>query len=84
MSCAAKKTDVFELVADMEDPLMTIKDLLTGIALIAQRMNDDTGGAVGRIAMLGIVECDKAEETRGELFHLTHPRRDTLIREGVR
>lgn len=72
----------FRLVDDMETPLATIHDLLAGIAFIAETLGDEEGSAIQRIAWLGIRECKAAEELRGELFHLTHPRREHFEKEG--
>jgi hypothetical protein len=52
------------------------------MALIAETMDDDYGRVVQRMAWLAIEQCNAAERLRGELFHLTHPRREHFEKEG--
>lgn len=66
----------------METPLTTVSDILHGIALIAETMDDDHGRVVQRMAWLAIEQCSAAECLRGELFHVTHPKREHFEKEG--
>lgn len=72
----------FRQVSDMETPLATAVDLLAGIAFIAETIEDDASSAVQRIAWLASAASKQAEAIRGELFRLTHPRRDHFEKEG--
>lgn len=72
----------FRQVSDMETPLTTVADILHGMALIAETMDDDHGRVVQRMAWLAIEQCNAAERLRGELFHLTHPKREHFEKEG--
>ncbi|MEP9372569.1 hypothetical protein [Mesorhizobium sp. KR1-2] len=72
----------FRQVSYMESPLAAVGDLLKGLALIAETMDDDHSGVVQRMAWLAIDQCNVAEKLRGELFRLTHPRRDYFEKEG--
>lgn len=69
-------------VSDMETPLATVADILKGLALIAETMDEDHGGVVQRMAWLALDQCNAAERLRGELFRLTHPSRERFEREG--
>ncbi|MBI1238276.1 MAG: hypothetical protein GC199_02930 [Alphaproteobacteria bacterium] len=82
MSANPYEEGPFRQVSDMEKPLATIHDLLAGIAFIAETLGDEEGSAIQRIAWLGIRECKAAEELRGDLFRLTHPRREHFEKEG--
>lgn len=71
----------FRQVSDMEDHLCTIRDMLTGIMSIASTV-PDVGGALDRIAGVALDRCEAAQELRGELFRLTHPRREHFEKVG--
>lgn len=75
-------TGPFRHVSDMENPLATVADILKGLALIAETIDDDHGGVVQRMAWLALDQCNAAERLRGELFRLTHPRREHFEKEG--
>lgn len=72
----------FRQVADMEVPLATIHDMLRGLAMLAEGMDEDYAGIVQRMAWYALDQCRTAENLRGELFHLTHPRRGHFEKEG--
>lgn len=72
----------FRQVSDMESPLATAIDLLAGIAFIAETLDPDEAGPIQRIAGLASGAVKEAEGLRGELFKLTHPRRDYFEKEG--
>lgn len=74
--------DAFRGVGDMEIPLDTVRNLVTGLALIAETLNDSDGRAIQSIAWLAIEKCDAIEEMRKNLFRLTHPQRDHFEKEG--
>lgn len=76
------ETGPFRHVSDMENPLATVADILKGLALIAETMDEDHGGVVQRMAWLALDQCKAAERLRGELFHLTHPNREHFEKEG--
>ncbi|CAK7257260.1 MULTISPECIES: hypothetical protein [unclassified Shinella] len=76
------KKGPFRQVADMEVPLATIHDMLRGLALLAEGMDEDYASVVQRIAWYALDQCRAAEKLRGELFHLTHPNRDHFEKEG--
>jgi hypothetical protein len=82
MSGNPYETGPFRHASDMENPLATVADILHGMALIAETMDDDYGRVVQRMAWLAIEQCNAAERLRGELFHLTHPRREHFEKEG--
>jgi hypothetical protein len=66
----------------MEKPIWTIHDLLTAIGLIAPELEgDDAVGALQRIVFLAQDAWKAAEEMRGQLFHLNHPRREEFAKE---
>jgi hypothetical protein len=75
------KSGPFRHVGDMEDPLATIADLLRGIAIIAESLDEDVGSVVQRMAWLGLDQQKAAEKLRGELFHMTHPNPEHLAQE---
>jgi len=72
----------FRQVSNMETPLATAVDLLAGIAFIAETLDPDEAGPIQRIAGLAGSAVREAEELRGQLFRLTHPRRDHFEKEG--
>lgn len=82
MNANSHETGLYKRVCDMETPLTTIHDLLLGISFIASTLEDDEGSVIQRIAWLAIREFKAAENLRGELFHLTHPRRDHFEKDG--
>lgn len=72
----------FRQVSDMETPLATVADVLKGLALIAETMDEDHAGPVQRLAWFALKQCEAAEEFRCELFRLTHPGREHFENEG--
>lgn len=82
MSTNPYEVGPFRQVADMETPLTTVEDLLAGIAFIAETLDEEQGSAIQRIAWLAKDHCERANALRGELFKLTHPRREHFEKEG--
>ncbi len=74
-------TGPFRHVSDMENPLATVADILKGLALMAETMDEDHGGVVQRLAWLALDQCNTVERHRGELFRLLHPRREHFQKE---
>jgi hypothetical protein len=75
------ETRLFEKVCDMEEPMAVIHDLLRALSCIAETLDDDEGMVVVRLTWLALKELEVAEKLRGELFHLTHPRREETEKE---
>lgn len=76
------ETGLFKKVCDMEEPLTTVRDLLRGLAYIAETLDEEGEGlAIQRIAWLALREWETTEKLRGEIFHLTHPRREEIEKE---
>jgi len=73
--------NLFETVCEMETPLTVAVDLAMALASIAETIDDDDSRVVQRLAWMLRDQIEAAEERRGELFHLTHPRRHELERE---
>lgn len=66
----------FRQVADLEAPLMAISDLLRGLCLLAETLEEDKGRVVQRMAMVAESECTAAQELQEKLFRMTHPKND--------
>ena len=84
MSRAAASLDkqTWSLVCQMENPLWTIHDILTAIGIMVIEMEgDEAVAAVQRLVSIAQGQFKEAEDLRGELFHLNHPRRDELAKE---
>lgn len=64
----------FRQIGDMEDHLATARDLLAGLAMIAETL-DDAARVVQRMAWLAIEQIKVVGELRREAWRLTHPRR---------
>lgn len=79
---SVETSQAFDLICDMEDPLTIIGDLTDALALIAETMDDDRSSIVQRLAWLAKDQRNAAEKLRGDLFRLTHPRREHFEREG--
>ena len=63
----------FDYAGAMEDPIATVKDILSALAMIAETLGeDDAAGPIQRLAWLGHDQIVKAEELRGQIFHATH------------
>jgi hypothetical protein len=75
-------SDAFRCVSDMETALTTIGDMLRGIAMIAETLDEGDGAVVQRMAWLTHEQYREVEKLRGDLWRLTHPDRDRLEREG--
>lgn len=72
----------YDLICGMEEPLTIIGDLVDAMAFIAETIDGDCSSAVQRLAWLAKDQRDAAEKLRGDLFRLTHPRREHFEREG--
>lgn len=72
----------FRQVSDMENPLATAMDLIAGIVFITEALDLDEARPIQRIAWLASSAVKEDEGLRGELFKLTHPRRDHFEKEG--
>ena len=81
-ACDQVEAASFLLVSDQEAPLTAIRDFAKCLAFIAETMDSDTGTVVQRLAWTILDETEKAEKVRGELFRVTHPRRDHFERYG--
>jgi hypothetical protein len=68
------ETGPFAYACDMEDPLSSVRDLLTGLKYLGQGIGDG-GEAVARIAEIARDRCEELEKLRGDLFHDLNPRR---------
>lgn len=74
--------NLFETVCEMETPLTVAVDLAMALASISETIDDDDGRIIQRLSWMLRDQIDVAEKRRGELFHLTHPRRAEFEREG--
>lgn len=74
----------FRQVCDMERHLSDIEDLACALMFIAETIEteDRTSTTVMGLAMMIDEKVKDVEVLRGELFRLTHPRRDHFEREG--
>jgi hypothetical protein len=76
------ETGPFAYACDMEDPLSTVRDLLTGLMYLGQGIGDG-GEAVARIAEIARDRCEELEKLRGDLFHESNPWRDEAGQAGA-
>lgn len=72
----------FRQVVEMEEPMTVILDHALTLASLAETMETDEGRMVQRLAWIIKNHADAAEKLRGELFRLTHPRREHFEHEG--
>ncbi len=75
----------WDIICQMETPIWTMHDILTAIGLMVIEMEgDEAVSAVQRLVSIAQENFEKAEELRGQLFHLNHPRREELAKEASR
>ena len=71
---AANYSDLepLDYVCDMEEPLAEIHDLLGGLLILGQGLNDGSG-AVCTISDIAREKCERVQRLRERLFHDLHP-----------
>lgn len=74
--------EVFHSVRAMEDPIQTADDLLSGILLIAEKLEGDESTVICRLGDLALRALATVEQERGRLFRLSHADRARFEREG--
>lgn len=74
MTQSNTNANTFRLVANMEDCLADIDNLLKAVMLMADKL-DDTDGALHCVVRIAHQRCRQAEELRGLLHQATHPNR---------
>jgi len=68
------KHTAWGIVADMEDPIATVADLLKAMNLMAAHLNSDEDiSALIRLLSFATLATKQVEEQRGQLFELLHP-----------
>jgi hypothetical protein len=73
----------FSLVCNMERDLAVARRMADALIFLTSAMDQEQlAGAVSEIVGVIMYRCDEAEEKRGEIFRLLHPRRAELEREG--
>ena len=72
----------FDLVSGMERPVDEARVFALALAAIAETIDTDDGSIVQLLAWSIMDRCKRIEESRGELFHLTHPNRDHFEKVG--
>lgn len=71
----------FDKVCDMETPLETVANILTGLSLIAEKIGDqDISAVVQRLSWLAKDQCTVLETMRCDLFELTTPHGAKAVR----
>lgn len=74
---------LYERVCGMENPLTIARDIVVALSMIAETLGEGGEGAVVQtLACMAKDQIDAAETMRGDLFRLTHPRRDHFEKEG--
>lgn len=81
LATAKPDETLWRYACDMDRPLGKAYDLMDGLLLMAQAL-DDAGAAVSTIVTIARHEIDSAEELRGKLFRALHPNKAELDREG--
>ncbi|MGE0284077.1 MAG: hypothetical protein AB7P20_26160 [Rhizobiaceae bacterium] len=62
---------LFDKVCDMEDPIRTVADIVTGLCLIAEIIGDENiGSVVQRLGWLAKDQCTVLETMRCELAEM--------------
>ncbi|KQT04135.1 hypothetical protein [Rhizobium sp. Leaf386] len=72
----------FRQASDMETPLAAVANMLRGMALLAEKLDDDYAGVFQYMAWHALDQCEAAEKMRCEVFRLTHPRRAEFDKGG--
>lgn len=74
----------FDLVSGMERPVdeARVFALALALAAFAETIDTDDGSIVQLLAWSIMDRCKRIEESRGELFQLTHPNRDHFEKVG--
>lgn len=72
---------VFRTACDLEDPLVDIRSYAHAILMMEDVGTDDDTSALHSLAKLIKDRAETVEKARGEIFHLTHPRREELERK---
>jgi hypothetical protein len=75
--------EAYDIICDMEEPLIAVKDFARLIAGFVATMGDSNDGAAVQAAAYHIVDLAEAvEERRGKAFRLLHPNREHFDRVG--
>lgn len=66
---------IYDLVNDMEHPSTVVQDMALTLSILCETEDSELTRCVQRLAFITIDSIKAVEGLRGQIFHLSHPRR---------